>query len=61
MRALDFQIGGTVSDGYEGLHLASDFFSDQGFAEYRLSSAWDATFAADTVVRVSHRNLLPVS
>ena len=59
LRALDFQIGGTVADGYEGLHLAADFFSDQGFAEYRLSSAWDATFAADTVVRVSHRNLLP--
>jgi filamentous hemagglutinin family protein len=59
LRALDFQIGGTVADGYEGLHLAADFFSDQGFAAYRLSSAWDATFAADTEVRVSHRNLLP--
>lgn len=60
LRALDIQIGGEpdLSDP-RILNLSADFFSSQGFGAYDLSAELDATVAADTVVQVSQRNLIP--
>lgn len=58
LRTLGLQIGGDPAQAGEALYLSPDFFSRQGFANYDLSAAWDATIAGDTTVRVSHRNLV---